>query len=152
MRSRPLMPPMCHASPAMALDRSLTRRTLLGRGALFLGVAALGTGGCARIDHEAFIAQLVRLTPEADAANAIGQAFLDRPSAPSSRLMAERLGVELDWQPELDDATIRDQVPISTSFFATLGGSVEVGSTCSNSYMRLFERDFCPSGRSLADP
>ena len=78
-----------------------SRRTVLGQMALLLGVGAVGLGGCGSSDHEPLIAELIELSPNREAAGAIGRAFLDTKKMRRNRL-ASRLALELDWTPELD--------------------------------------------------
>lgn len=83
----------------------ISRRTLLGRLALLLGMGAVGLGGCRNSDHEPLIAELIDLSPDREAAVAIGRAFLDKSKMRRNRLAA-RLALDLDWNPELDRTTL----------------------------------------------
>ena len=90
------------------LEVGFSRRSMLGRMALLVGAGATGlTGlsGCATTDHSQLVDQLVQLSPDRESAAAIGQAFLEQTSTNTSRLAA-RLAEELDWQPDLDTATL----------------------------------------------
>jgi len=105
------------ASPA-ARDAAATtpavttvdRRTVLGHLAALVGLGAVGLGGCRGIDTAPFIAEITALTPEPEAAAAIGHAFVEESSRTSRNRLAERLALELDWRPDLDRATLIDRL------------------------------------------
>ena len=87
----------------------LSRRALLGQMALLVGAGAVGLGGCDRTDYSLLIAELMELSPDREAAAAIGRAYLDTKRTRRNRL-ASRLATELDWTPELDRATLTSRL------------------------------------------
>lgn len=84
---------------------TFSRRTVLGQLAVLAGVGAVGLTGCSSTDYSSLITDLVALSPEREAAVAIGREFLDEKSSRKNRLAA-RLALELDWSPDLDRETL----------------------------------------------
>lgn len=93
----------------------LSRRTLLLHLATGVGVGATGLAifslsGCSRVATARLSAELVALTTDRPAVNAIGNAYLEKEPRATLEMLAQRLAAELAWRETMTRDELADHL------------------------------------------